>query len=132
VVLSVLQIDDTDHPAPAHQRHGEKSLITVFGKFVEKLEARIMGGVLRDRHRFAVLRDPSRDSLPDAQFQAIDHFRMWVFRRPQDKFIAFEHIEEAGIALYKRGCKIDNPGKNFMESVCRVQTGRNFMQYVYM
>ena len=132
MVLPVLQIDDTDHSAPAHQGHGEKSLIAVFGKFVKKLEARIVRGVLRDGHRFAVLRDPSRDSLPDAQFQTIDHFRMWILRRPQDEFIAFEHIDEAGIALHKRGRKIDNPGKNFVEIVGRVQTDRNFMQYVYM
>jgi hypothetical protein len=132
MVLPVLQIDDANYAAPAHQGHGEKSLIAVFGKFVEKLEARIVRGVLRDRHRFAVFRDPSRDSLADTQFQAIDHFRVGILRRPQDEFIGFEHIDEAGIAFHKRGRKIDNPGKNFMESVCRIQTHRNFMQYVYM
>ena len=68
MVLPVLQIEDADHAAPAHQGHGEKSFITVLGKFVEKLEARIVRSILGNCHRFAVLRDPSSNSLPDAQF----------------------------------------------------------------
>lgn len=46
VLLAMLHVDDTDYTTTAEDGHGEERLVAVFGKFVEKLEARIFGGML--------------------------------------------------------------------------------------
>jgi hypothetical protein len=62
-MLPVLQVDYAYDATTAHQRHRQKGFIAVFGKFVEELESRIQGCLLRDGYRLAVFRDPSGDAL---------------------------------------------------------------------
>jgi hypothetical protein len=44
------QVDDSDDATTAHQGHGEKCFATIFGQFVEELEAGIVRGFFRNRH----------------------------------------------------------------------------------
>jgi hypothetical protein len=95
---------------------------------VKKLKTRIVSSALRNRDGFKMLSDPSGNSLPHAEFQAIDDFRMRVLRSSKDKFIAFEYIDEAGVTLYKGCRKINHTGKNLMKSIGRAEADSNFMK----
>jgi len=99
---------------------------------VEKLEARIEGGTFGNGDRFEVLGDPSGNSLPHAEFQAINNFRVRILGSAKDKFVAFEHVDEAGITLYKGSGKIDNTAKNLMKTIGRAEADRDFMEYINM
>ena len=132
VVMAVLQVQHADHASSAHERHREKRFVTVFRKLVEKLEAGIVCGSFRDRDWFAVLGDPSGNSLPYAEFQAIDNFGMRVLGSPKDEFITFERVDEAGVTLYKGSGEIDNTGKNLMKTIGRAEADGNFMKDINM
>jgi len=131
-MLAMLQVDDAHDAAAAHQGHREKRFVAVFRQFVEKLEARVMGRFLRDGHRLAMFRDPSSNALPDAEFQAVDHVRMRALGGAQDEFVAFENINEAGVALHQSRGKFDHAGQNFVESVCGTEPNTDFVQYIYV
>ena len=41
-----------------------------------------------------------------------------------------QNVNQAGIALHPYGCKMDNAGQNFAESVRRGQTDTNLVQHI--
>src|SRR5580692_11736220 len=129
-MLAMLQVDDANHAPAAHQGHREKRLVAVFRQFVEKLEPWIVCRFFWNRNRLAMLRDPSGNALPDAQFQPVDHFRMWILRSPQHELIAFQNVNEAGVALDQRRSKFDHTAQNVVKSVRRTQPFADFMQYI--
>jgi hypothetical protein len=130
--MAMLQVQDADHASSGHKRNGKKGLVTVFRKFVKKLETRIVGGSFRNGHGFAVFCDPSGNSLPDAELQAINDFSMRIFGSAKDKFVAFEHVDEAGVTLYKGSRKIDNTRKNLMKAIGRAEADGDFMKDINM
>jgi hypothetical protein len=129
-MLAMLQVDDANDATAAHQWNGQKRFVTVFRQFVEKLEARIVSGLFWNRNGLAVLGDPSGNTLPDAEFEAVDGFRMRVLGGAQDQFIAFKNVDEAGIAFHQSGGKFDDAGKHFVKSVARSQAHANLMEYI--
>jgi len=132
VMLAVLQVDDTDHSSPAHQRHGKKCFITVFGQFVEKLKAGILRRLFGDGNGLAMFRHPSRNALPHAQFQAVDNFFVRVFGGAQNQLVAFENINQAGIALHQRSGKFNNAVQYIVKSIRRTEANTDFVEYIYM
>jgi len=128
VVITVLKVKHSDYASSAHQWNREKGFVTVFRELVEKLEAGIVCGTLGNGDGFKVLGDPSGNSLPDAELQTIDNFRMRVFGSPKDEFVAFQHIDKAGVTLYEGSGKIYNTGKNLMKAIGGTQTDRDFMK----
>src|SRR5580704_15566696 len=129
-MLALLQVDDANHAPAAHQGHREKRLVAVFRQFVEKLEPWIVRGFFRDGDGLAMLRDPSGNALPDAQFQPVDHFRMWILRSPQNELVAFQNVNEAGVALDQRRSKFDHTAQNVVKSVRRTQAFADFVEYI--
>ncbi len=75
---------------------------------MEELEARILRGFFRNGHGFAMLRDPSGNSLPTWSFRRSDDFGMRVFGSPQYQFIAFKNVDKTGVALYQCGSKFND------------------------
>jgi hypothetical protein len=100
-MLAMLQIDYAYNPSSAHQWNRKKGFVTVFREFMKKLEPRILRCALGNGYGLTVLGNPSGNALADAKFQAIDHLWVRILRRPQDKFIAFEHINKAGITFHE-------------------------------
>jgi len=131
-MLAVLQVDDAHDAAAAHQGHREKRFVAVFRQLVEKLEAGVMGSFLGDGHRFAMLRNPSGNALPDAEFQAVDHVLVRVLGGAKDQFVAFQNINEAGVALHQSRGEFDDAAQNFVKSVCGTEPNTDFVQYIYM
>ena len=99
MVLAVLQIDHAYDAASAKQRDREKRLIAVFRQLVKKLEARIVRRFFRNGNWLAVLRHPACNALSNAKFQAVDDVGVRVLRGAKNKFITFEDVDEAGVAL---------------------------------
>jgi hypothetical protein len=99
---------------------------------MKKLKAGIVGRVFRDGNRFAMLRDPSRNALSDAEFQAVDHIRMRVLGSAKDELIAFEYVDEAGVALDQRRSKFDYAGENVVKAVGSTEANTDFVQYIYV
>lgn len=97
---------------------------------MKKLEARIVRCALRNRDAFAVLGDPSRDSLPYSQLQAIDDIRMRVLGSAKDEFIAFGHIDEAGVTLYEGRRELDDTSKNFMKTIGGAKPDGDVMEHI--
>ena len=91
-----------------------------------------MRRLLRNGHRFAVLRHPSRNALSDAQFQPVDHIGMRILRSSKHKFVAFENIDETGVALDERRGKFDNASQNFVKPVRGTQADANFVKHIYV
>ena len=131
-MMAMLQVDDADDTSTAHDRHRQKSFVTVFRKLVKKLKARIVSCALGNGHGFAVLSHPSGNSLPDAQLQAINDIRMRILGSAKDQFIAFEHIDEAGVTLYEGSGKLNNTRKNFMKAIGRTEADGDLMEHVDM
>ena len=132
MMMAVLQIDYTDHASPAHDRHRQKSFVTVFRELVKKLKAGIVRGTLWDGNRFAVLSDPSCNSLPDAELQAIDGIRVRILGGAKDEFITFKHIDKTGVTFYEGSCEIDNASKNVMKAIGRAEAYGDFMEHINM
>jgi len=96
------------------------------------LESRILRGALGNGNGFAVFRDPPRNALPDAEFQAVDNLGMRVLGGSKDEFVAFEYVDQAGIALDQCGSKFDNAAQNFVKSVCCTEADADFVEYINM
>src|ERR1700727_1558224 len=128
--LVMQQVKDSNDASATHQRHGEKCHVTVFCQLVEVLELRIVGCSLWDSYRVTVFRHPSRDTLSDAKFQAANNPGMRVLRGPKDEFVAFEHVDQTGIAPHERGGKLNNAAQNLVESVTRAQADTDFVQHL--
>src|SRR5579864_6397138 len=99
---------------------------------MKELEARIVRRVFRNGDGLAMLRHPARNALPNAQFQAVDNHWMRVFGSTKNKFIAFENVDEAGVALNQGRREFNNAGQNIMKSVRRTQTDSDFVEYIYV
>ena len=97
---------------------------------MEELEARILGGAFGDGYRFEMFGHPSGNALPDPNFQTVDYVSVGILRGPQHKLIFFEHINEAGIALYQGNGKIDDAAQNIMKCFGGAQPHADFMQYI--
>jgi hypothetical protein len=132
MVLSVLQVDDADDAASAHERYGKECFVTVFGQFVKELEARIVRGFLGDGDGLMVFGDPSGNALPHAEFEAIDNFGMRILGGPQNQFVAFEHVDEARVTTHQTGGEFEDARENLVKSVGRTETHADFMEYIYM
>jgi len=85
----VLHVDDSDGASAAEERDGEKGFVTVFGKLVEELEARILGSIARDGYWFEVLGNPSGDTLADLEFKAVENFGVGILGSAEHKFFVF-------------------------------------------
>jgi hypothetical protein len=131
-MMAMLQVDDADHASTAHDRHRQESFVTVFWKLVKKLKARIVSGTLGNGHWLAVLSDPSSNSLPNAKLQSINDIRVRILGSAKDQFIAFEHIDKAGVTLYEGSGKINNTCKNLMKAIGRTQADGDLMEHVNM
>jgi hypothetical protein len=128
--MTVLQVDDADYASAAHDGHGEECFIAVFREFVEELETRIGCGVLGNRDRFLMFGDPSGNSLPDAKLKTIDDVRVGILGSAKDEFIAFEHVDEAGVTLYEGSGKVDDTSKNIMKVVGRAEANGDLMKHI--
>jgi hypothetical protein len=99
---------------------------------VKELKTRIERRLFGNRYWFPVFCDPSSYAVSQTQFQAVYNFRMWILRGSQDEIIAFEHINQTGIAFHKSGSKLDHASQHFVEAVRRCQASANFVQQVNM
>ena len=97
-----------------------------------KIESADPARLSRHCDGLAVFRHPSRNALPHAQFQAVDNFVMRVLRCAQNQFVAFENIDQAGIALHQRSGKFNNAVQYIVKSVRRTETNTDFVEYIYM
>jgi hypothetical protein len=131
-MLAVLEVDDTDDAPAAHEGNGEKCFVAVFRKLVEELEAGIMRSFFWNRDGLEMFRDPSSNSLSDAQLQAIDNAGMGILGGAEDEVVPLENINQARVALHQGGGKIDDAAKNFAKSVSRVEANTDFMEYIYV
>ena len=68
----------------------------------------------------------------DAEFQAVDDFGMRVLRGPQDQFVAFKNVDQAGVALHQRGSKFDDAVQNFVKSVAAAEADADVVKYINM
>jgi hypothetical protein len=130
--LAMLQVDHPYNPTAAHQRHGQKGFVAIFGELMEELKARIGCGFFCNRHRLAMLRYPPRNALPYAQFQPVHNFRMLILGGPKDEFLVLENIDQAGVALHQRGSEFDHAGQHFVKAIRRRQPDSDFVQQVNM
>jgi hypothetical protein len=96
------------------------------------LKTRIVSGFLGNGHRFTVLRNPSRNALPNAEFEAVDDVGMRILRRPEHEFIAFENVDEAGVALDQCRSKFNDAVQNFVKAVPCTEAFADFVQYIYV
>jgi hypothetical protein len=99
---------------------------------MEKLKARIGRSFFRHRHWLPVLRHPTCNALPDAQFEAVHNFRMLILRSSQDKLFALKNIDQAGVALHEGGSEFDHAGQHFVKSVRSRQPDSDFVQQINM
>src|SRR5512141_1966548 len=97
---------------------------------MEELEARILGGAFGDGDRFEMLGHPSGNALPNPNLQTVDYVRVRILRGPQHKFIFFQNVNEAGIALYQGSGKIDDAAQNIMKTFGGAQPHADFMEYI--
>jgi len=131
VRLPVLHVDDAHGTSAAEERDGKKSFVTVFREFVEELEARILGGVAGDGYRLKVLGDPSGDALANLKLETVEDFGVGVFGGAEDKFLVFQNIDEAGIALDECGGELDDAAQDLMERVGGCHAAAEFMKEIY-
>ena len=92
-------------------------MIGIFGQFGEAAEARVFCGVALDHYRLAMSRDPSGDAFTQRHAQAVDDFGMRILGGAQHERVAFQHVDEAGIAAYKFGDKLDDLVEHFMQGI---------------
>src|SRR5713101_7115247 len=109
VRTTMLQIDDTNNPSAAEDRHGEECLVAVLGKLIEGLKAGIAISRARYRNRHAMLRYPASDSITDQHLQPAYNIGMRILGGAQHQFVALQHVEQTGVAAYNRGDKFHNP-----------------------
>src|SRR5271163_4698737 len=124
----MLQVDRAYDASAAGQWHGEKCLVAVLGQFMEELESRIHCGLFGDRYRLVMFRNPARDALSHAEFEAVDNIRMRVLRSAQYEMVTFENIDEAGITLHQRRGEFHHPVKHVMKATSRRQAATNFVE----
>src|ERR1700681_438665 len=102
--FAILQVDDS-HDAPAAQYgYRKKCFKLIFRQVLEQLKSRILGCIQRHGYRLAMLRYPSRNSLPESQPQPVDNIGVRVFGSAENQLALFQSIKKAGIAInYRRG-----------------------------
>jgi hypothetical protein len=99
---------------------------------VERLKTRIERCLFGNRHRLLMFCHPSRNTLPQPQFEAVNNIRMGILRCPQDEVLAFQHINQTGIALYQPGGEVDQTSEYLVEAICRRQLDANLVQQINM
>src|SRR5580698_6351617 len=104
----MLEVDDSNDLTCTEDGSGQNSLEMVFRKAAKDHEARVVGGIRSNGHRFTVLRDPPRDSLPQLNTQVIDQVGVGVFRGTQYQLPLLENINEARITGDDSGYKLHN------------------------
>jgi len=117
VRLAVLQIDDADEFVAAENRDGEESFETVFGQLVEGLKARVFERVTGDGDGTFVFGNPAGDSAADLELQAVDDFRVGIFRGTEDEFVVLEYVEKTGIKFCDDGNEIEYFCQEFVQRV---------------
>ena len=91
-----------------------------------------MRRVFGNSHRLAMFCDPSRNALSDTEFQAVDDVGMRILRCPENEFIAFENVDEAGVAFDQRRSKFDDAIQNFVKTVTGTEAFGDFVKYIYV
>jgi len=129
--LAVLHVDDSDGASAAEERDGEKGFVTVFGKLVEELEARILGSIARDGYWFEVLGNPSGDTLADLELKAVENFGVGILGSAEHKFLVFQHVNEARIALDQGGGELNDAIQDFVERVGSGHAAAEFVKEIY-
>jgi len=132
VRLAVLHVDDSDGASAAEERDGEKGFVTVFGKLVEELEARILGSIARDGYWFEVLGNPSGDTLADLELKAVENFGVGILGSSEHKFLVFQHVNEARIALDQGGGELNDAIEDFVERVGSSHAAAEFVKEIYL
>ena len=79
-----------------------------------------------------MFRHPSCNALPQAKFQPIHDFRMRILRGSQNQILAFQNIDQAGVALDQRRSKVDHTSQYIMKAIRRRQPIANLVQQIYM
>jgi hypothetical protein len=131
VRLAVLHVDDADGTSAAEERDGEKSFVAIFGKFVEELEARVLGSVAGDGYRLEVLGDPPGDALADLELETVEHFGVGVLGGTEHQFPVFQDIDEAGIAPDQSGGELNDTIQDFVERVSGGHAAAEFVKEIY-
>ena len=127
----MLDVDDADGTSAAQKRDGEKSFVAVFGKLVEELEARVLGGVARDGYGFEVLSDPSGDALADLELEAVENFGVGILGGPEDELFVLENIDETGVALDQGGGELHDAVQDLVERVGGGHAAAEFVKEIY-
>jgi hypothetical protein len=78
-----------------------------------------------------MFRYPSGNALSDTKFQPVDYLGMRILRRSQNKFVAFQDVDQAGVAFHQRRGKINHAIQNFVKSV-RAQADADLVKYINM
>ena len=98
--LAMMHVDDADGSALVDQRHRKKRLVGVFHQGGEHLEARVLRGPRRQRHRRLVLRHPARHALAHLHAQVAQVGSVRHQRSAQNEFarLCLHQIHQAGVA----------------------------------
>jgi hypothetical protein len=126
----MLYVDHTHGPPARKNRNREECFVSIFWKFIEKLEANILGRILGNRNRFAVLRDPAGDALSHFQLKAIDDLGVGIFGSAQHELIVFDNVDKAGITFYEGRGKFNNLRQNFVQRVSRCHPATYVMEKI--
>lgn len=86
--------------------------------------------MLRDSYGLAMLRHPSRNSLPERQLQPTDFLAMWILRGAQNQIIAFTDVDEAGIAANDSGSKFNDSFQILVQRVFRGEAAAYVMKKI--
>jgi hypothetical protein len=57
---------------------------------------------------------------------------MLIFRGAENQLLAFQHINQAGIAFDQRGSKFDHTSQHVMNAIRPRQPMANLVQQIYM
>ena len=75
-----------------------------------------------------MLRHPAGNAFSQLQLQAIDGFGMRILGGPQDKFVAFEHVDKTGVAADDGGREVHHFRQHFREWNRRGHSAGHAMQ----
>jgi len=99
--FAMMDVDDADQVAAAHQRNREEGLVSIFLEGREALEAGIERGVLAKRDNGFVLGNPAGDTFAHLQADVADFTRVRQLRRAQDDLVGgvVDKVDKTGVGV---------------------------------